>query len=130
MSSLPPKNKILSILAKDSLSVVVGKCWNQIFFTGSWPGIVWMIHLCQIFIPTLWLVTPPCFLAEIAQILQKVIVFFQERGEEIKPWFWHIWIAEWLTFFRTIDYFRDFDHLQGETERQRWIKSVTFESFS
>ena len=40
--------------------------------------------------------TLPCFLAKVAQILQKVIVFFRERGEEIDPWFWHILIAQWL----------------------------------
>ena len=33
-----------------------------------------------------------------AQILQKVIVFFPKRGEEIKPWVWNIWIAQWLKF--------------------------------
>ena len=33
-----------------------------------------------------------------AQILQKVIVFFPKTGEEIKPWVWNIWIAQWLKF--------------------------------
>ena len=39
-----------------------------------------------------------------AKILQKVIVFFLERVEEIEPWFWHIWIVQWLIFFPTTDY--------------------------
>ena len=67
------------------------------FFIGSWPG--WN-RICQILILTLWLVTATCFLAKIVQILKKVIVFFLERGEEVKPWFKHIWIAQWLKFFR------------------------------
>ena len=59
---------------------------------------------CQILILTLWFVTLSCFLAKIAQILQTIIVFFLERGEEIEPWFWHIWIAQWLKFFPTTAY--------------------------
>ena len=34
------------------------------------------------------------------KIAHIVIAFSPEREEEIKPWFWHIWIAQWLTFFR------------------------------
>ena len=45
--------------------------------------------------------TPSCFLVKISQILQKVIVFFLEKEDEIKTSFWHIWIAQWLKFFRT-----------------------------
>ena len=54
---------------------------------------------CQILILTLWFVTLSCFLAKIAQILQTIIVFFLERGEEIQPWFWHISVAQWLKCF-------------------------------
>ena len=61
--------------------------------------------ICQILILPIWLVTPPCFLVKLSQILQKVIVFFPERGEEIKISFWHIWIAQWLKFFRSTAYF-------------------------
>ena len=61
--------------------------------------------ICQILILPLWLVTPPCFLIKLPQILQKVIVFFPERGGEIKTLFWHIWIAQWLKIFCTITYF-------------------------
>ena len=51
--------------------------------------------------------TPPYFLAIIEKILQKVILFFSEREEKIKPWFWHVWIAQWLTFFcNTYFFFR------------------------
>ena len=45
-----------------------------------------------------------CFRAKIAQILQKVIVLFPERWEEIEPWFWHIWITQWLRFFPITTY--------------------------
>ena len=82
-----------------------GKCWNQIFFTGSWQELCVWYKLCKPLILVLWLVTLPCLLTEIAQILQKVIVFCLERGEEIKPWFWHIWIAQRLKFFYTDAYF-------------------------
>ena len=61
--------------------------------------------ICQILILPLWLVTPPCFLVKLPQILQKVIVFFPEGGGEIKTLFWHIWIAQWLKFFHTTTYF-------------------------
>ena len=47
-------------------------------------------RICQMLILTLWLVTPPRFLAKVEQILQKVILFFRERGEEMKPSFWHV----------------------------------------
>ena len=63
-----------------------------------------------------WLLTPPCFLVKISQILQKVIVFFPERGEEIKASLWHIWIAQWLKFFRTICYFFRFWPSSGGKE--------------
>ena len=48
-------------------SCKTGKCWNQNDFT-NYPLI------CDL----------PCFLAKIVQILQKVIAFFLERGEEIE----------------------------------------------
>ena len=47
----------------------------------------------------------PCFLSKIAEILQKVIVLFRERGEEIEPWVWHIWIAQWVKLFPNTAYF-------------------------
>ena len=31
--------------------------------------------------------------------------FFPEKGKEIKTSFWHIWIAQWLTFLCTTAYF-------------------------
>ena len=61
--------------------------------------------ICQISLLTLWLVNRPCFLEKIAQILHKGIVFFPEKGQEIKPWFWHICIAQWLKVFCTTAYF-------------------------
>ena len=51
-----------------------GKCWNLNTFTESRPG-----------------KNPDSAI---------VIVFFPERGEEIEPWFWHIWIAQWRMFLR------------------------------
>ena len=50
--------------------------------------------ICQILILSFWLMTPPFFLVKISQTLQKSIVFFPERGEEIKTSFWHMWIAQ------------------------------------
>ena len=50
--------------------------------------------------------------------MQKVIVFFPERGEEIKTSFWHIWITLWLKFFPTTAHFFYFGHLQ----RKRGVK--------
>ena len=80
---------------------------------------------CQILILTLWFLTLPCFLAKIAQILQKVVVFFLERGDEIEPWFWHILITQWLTAY----IFR-FWPSSGETFGQSWTKSANFGSVS
>ena len=57
---------------------------------------------------------PVLLLGKIAQILQKVIVFFPEKEEEIKPWFWHIWKAQLLKFFRTNAIFTNFDYLHGK----------------
>ena len=48
--------------------------------------------------------TSSFFLPKIAQIVQKVIVFFLERREKIEPRFWHIWIAKWLKFFHNSIY--------------------------
>ena len=28
-----------------------------------------------------------------------LIVIFLKRGKKREPWFWHIWIAQWLKFF-------------------------------
>ena len=56
---------------------------------------------------------------KIAQILHKVIVFFQERGEEKEPWFWHIWIAQWPKFFPTTAYLFRFRPSSGGNE---WSK--------
>ena len=54
------------------------------------------------------------------------IVFVPEREEEIKTSFWHIWIAQWLKFFRTTAYFFDFG--QEEKMGQSWTKSANFGS--
>ena len=59
---------------------------------------------CQILILTLWFLILSCFLAKIAQILLKEIMSFMERGQEVEPWFWHIWIAQWLKSFLTTAY--------------------------
>ena len=92
MSFLIPSRKIEKYLKQFFLQEVDQEpCrWNSI---------------CQILILPLRIVTPPCFLVKLPQILQKVIVFFPERGGEIKTLFWHIWIAQWLKFFRTTTYF-------------------------
>ena len=67
----------------------------------------------EILILTLWFVTLPCFLTKIAQILQKVIVFFLERGKKIEPWFWHIWIAQWWKIFPTAPHLFQFRSYSG-----------------
>ena len=53
--------------------------------------------ICQILVLTLWPVTPPCFLPKKAQLVQNVIAFFPEKGEEIEHWFWYLWIVQWLS---------------------------------
>ena len=83
-----------------------------------------------ILILTLWFSTLPCFRAKIVQILQKVILFFLERGEKIEPWLWHIWIAQWLKVSPLLLIFFDFSHLQRETCGQSWTKSANFKSVS
>ena len=40
----------------------------------------------------------PVSLSKIDKIGQKVIVFFMEREEEMRPWFFNIWIILWLKF--------------------------------
>ena len=78
------------------------KCWNQNFFAGGWN------RLCQTLILTVLTRSkknplnyyPPCFLPKIAQIVQKVICIFPEKGRgDVEPWFWHIGIAQQLTTF-------------------------------
>ena len=89
-----------------------------------------LTKFCQILILTLLVLTPPYFLAKIVQILQKVIVFFLERGKEIEPWFWHIWTAQWLKFFPTTAYlFRFWPSLEGKGGKS-WAKSANFGSAS
>ena len=93
--------------------------WNKIFSqevdqeSSGWSSI------CQILILPLWFVTPPCLLVKLSQILQKVIVFFPERGEKIKTSFWHVWIAQWQKFFPTIAYFFRFWPFSGRKEGWR-----------
>ena len=84
-----------------------GKYLNQFFLQEVDQEPCGWNSICQILILHLWLVTPACFLvtSKLPQILQKVIVFFPKRGGEIKTLFWHIWIAQWLKFFRTITFF-------------------------
>ena len=70
----------------------------------------------------------------------KSNLVFLERREEIEPWFWHIWIYQWLKFFKEniyiffVFWFRLF---QGEEEGQKdkpWvcpfsIKTRIFQKF-
>ena len=85
-------------------------------------------RICQILILLLRPVAALSFLRKIAQIVQKVIVFFQERREEIEPWFWHISITQWLKFSRTITSFFRFWSSSKEMGGQSWTKSVNFGS--
>ena len=54
-------------------SCKTGKCWNQNDFTNL-KNFDSNSLICDL----------PCFLAKIVQILQKVVAFFLERGEEIE----------------------------------------------
>ena len=72
-------------------SCKTGKCWNHNVLTNLQDFVKFWLNL--------WFVTLTYFLTKAVQILRKVIVIFLERGEEIEPWFWHIWIAQWLKFF-------------------------------
>ena len=105
-----------------------GKYWNQFFCTGSWQESCGWNRICQILILLLRPVAALSFLRKIAQIVQKVIVFFQERREEIEPWFWHISITQWLKFSRTITSFFRFWSSSKEMGGQSWTKSVNFGS--
>ena len=73
-------------------------------------------------------VTPPCFLVKKSQILLKVLVFFPKREQALKTLLWNIWIAQWLTFFRTTAYFSRFWPSSGRKEGSNWTKSVNFVS--
>ena len=104
-----PNLKIrVKIFLKCSLWYIAAKLeniWTKIFLQEVHQESCGWNIICQILILPIWLVTPPCFLVKLSQILQKVIVFFPERREEIKISFWHIWIAQWLKFFRSTAYF-------------------------
>ena len=78
--------------------------WTKIF-PGSWPGIVWMKSICQILILPPLTCDPALFPGKNIANISKNNRIFPERGEEIKTSFWHIWIAQWLKFFRTTAYF-------------------------
>ena len=75
--------------------------------------------ICQILILPLWLVTPPCFLIKLPQILQKVIVFFLERERWNKDFiltYLDSSIAEVFPHYYL--FFFDFVHLQeGKSKR-------------
>ena len=111
-----------------SITAKLENIWTKFFLQEVVQESCGWKSICQIFIQPLWLVTPAFFLVKIFQILQKVIAFFPERGEEIKISFWHIWIAQWLKFIRTIAYFFYFGQLSGGKKGQSWSKSAKFGS--
>ena len=74
------------------------------------------IGFCQTLILPLWVVTSPCFPVKIGHR--------EERGEEIKPWFWYISIAQQVKCFRTSSYFFHFGYLQGKAGGQSWTKNA------
>ena len=94
--------------------------------TRSWQELCGWNRLSQTLILPIWVVTLPCFLAKIAQILQKVIVLFPERGEEIRPWFWNIWIVQRLNFFRTNAFFSIWAIFSGKREVKVGPKMLIF----
>ena len=105
------------------------KCfWNVLCIAAELEN-VWTNIFLQIYILilTLWFLTLPCFLAKIAQISQKVILFFLGRAEEIETWFWYIWIAQRLKEVPPpLLLLFNFGHLQGLTCGQSWTKSAIF----
>ena len=58
--------------------------------------------------------------------MQKVILFFIWRGEELRGWSWQIWIVWWLNFCRSCFISPDFGHLQRVNWTQSWTKRVNF----
>ena len=94
--------------------------------TRSWQELCGWNRLSQTLILPIWVVTPPYFLAKRAQILQKVIVFFPEREEEIRPWFWNIWIVQRLNFFRTNAFFSIWAIISGKREVKVGPKMLIF----
>ena len=94
------KNSTFAIYSRKT-----GKSWDQTFCTGTCPGIVlvkkgiWNFHSGPL----------TCNHAYIfprkAQKVQKVILFFIGRGEEIRPCRWHIWIPWWLNLIWLLTYF-------------------------
>ena len=77
-----------------SIAEKLENIWTKIFLQEVDQELCGWNSICQILILSLWLMTPPFFLVKISQILQKLIAFFPERGEEIKTSFWHMWIAQ------------------------------------
>ena len=67
-----------------STAAKLGNIWTKIFLQEVEQESCTWKSICQILILTLWLVTPPCFLLKISQILQKVIAFFPKRGRADK----------------------------------------------
>ena len=57
--------------------------WNQNFLQEVDQESFGWNRTSKIMILIVWLVTPPCFLPKIVQIVQRVIVFFPERWEEM-----------------------------------------------
>ena len=58
-----------------------------------------------------------------------LIAFFLERGKKIEPWFWHIWISQWLKFFATTPHlfrFRPSSRGNGwlklDQKRKLWVR--------
>ena len=46
-------------------------------------------------------------------------VFWELHFWEIEPWFWHIWITQWLKYFRTTAYFFRFRPSSGGNGRSK-----------
>ena len=113
------------------LSSIAGKLeniWTKIFLQEVGQESCGWKSICQILIPFLWLVTPPCFLVKISQILQKVVVFFPGKRREDKDLILTCLDSSVTENYRTAAYFLDFDNLQEEKRGQSWTKCANFES--
>ena len=88
-----------------SIAAKLENIWTKIFLQEADQESCGWNSICQILILPLWLAILLCFLVNLSQILQKVIVVFPGKGRWDKDSFWHIWMAQWLKFFRTTAYF-------------------------
>ena len=70
-----------------SIAAKLENIWTKIFWQEVDQESCELNVICEILILSLWIVTPSWFLIKISQLLQNVIAFLPERGEDIKTSF-------------------------------------------